>query len=76
MVGFDAPADSPDGVKDLEPWFRPRVKGFGDGTKYDDMHSVYSPHMPYMTQHCRLLDDFVREYLIPWARQSVRPAID
>lgn len=76
MVGLEPPSEVPKDFIGLEPWLRPRVKGFGDGTSWDDHHSVYSPYASYMTQHVRLLDDFVREYLVPWARDSVREALD
>lgn len=72
----EQPGECPAGFVALEPWFRSRVSGFGDGTEWDDRHSVYSPYAGYMVQNARLLDDFVREYLIPWARQSVRESLD
>jgi hypothetical protein len=76
LLGLEPPGQRPAGFVALEPWFRPRVSGYGDGTGWDDLHSVYSPHAGYMVQNARLLDDFVREYLIPWARQSVRESLD
>lgn len=76
LLGLEAPSKRPKDFVDLETWFRPRILGFGDGTEWEDHHSVYSPYADYMTQHVRLLDDFVREYLVPWARASVREALD
>lgn len=76
LTGSEIPAERPDGVVELEKWIRPEVMGYGDGTGPDDLNSVYSPHVSYMIQNCRLLDDFVREYLVPWASRSVRHALE
>jgi hypothetical protein len=58
------PRSLPKGAADPHEWWGPRVLR----TREDGYLSVYSPEAPYLTQNARLLDDFVREYLLPWAQ--------
>jgi hypothetical protein len=52
------------GVQSLDRWWGDRVTEFGR----DGGRSVYDPEALYLVQHARLLDDFVADYLMPWAR--------
>lgn len=57
-----------EGAMSLNRWWGDRVIS---GTR-SSFPNVYSVNSSYIIQHCRLLDDFVREYMEPWAEKVVR----
>lgn len=66
MIGLEPPEKRPPGHQSLDRWWAPRILA-----NALDSHNVYSLEASYLTQHCRLLEDFVREYLEGWARSVV-----
>lgn len=58
-------------IVSLQKWWATKILR----SAKDSYVSVYSVRASYMTQHTRLLDDFVREYLEPWAEKVVRDGL-
>ncbi len=64
-IDHDLPAGAlPRRVEPLDRWWGMRILRF----RHEDPASVYSPTASYLVQNARLLEDFSREYLTPWAQ--------
>lgn len=62
-----------DRLKGIDRWWGEKI--LEDYSSEIGAMSVYSLHASYMTQHSRLLDDFVREYLQPALSEEVRAIV-
>lgn len=70
MVGLDPPGEVPSGFEPLPSWWARKILRAGT-----EPNTVYSLDASYFVQIARLLDDFTREYLDPWAKSLVTEAL-
>ena len=71
MLGLDPPSKVPKSFRPPVEWWADRIIEYGG----DSHVNVYSPDASYFTQSSRLLDDFVREYVHPWAQDVVKAGL-
>jgi len=71
MIDLDPPDKIPKSFQPPMIWWAQRIVEYGG----DGHVNVYSPDATYLTQNSRLLDDFVREYMHPWAQEVVRKGL-
>lgn len=68
MIDLEPPDRLPRSFQPPTDWWSEHIVKHGR----HGPRNVYSPESSYLVQHARLLDDFVRDYVHPWAQNVVK----